>query len=299
MDSQISETDLLKWNRMGLVPGPEETEEMYLKRVEYCLQLKSDIAEQMGLKNVLESTSELSEKLIHDVSSETKFLYDVIPSWCPILFTNYHLAPWHGGCAWIFKVSDDMPTGAFLQLRAIFAKQEKYFFYPRQELVTHESAHVGRMLFEEPKFEEILAYRTSKSRLRRWLGAIFQTSWETAFVFFVLLINIFTDYIFFGTDPNDFLHIDEWVDFFTVLLIGYGVIRLIIRQKQLQRCLNNLESILGSTEKANAVIYRLTDHEIITFSKSLPQAIINYAKQQTSFRWRLINLAYFSTNTQR
>ena len=80
------------------------------------------------------------------------------------------------------------PVAALIQLRSRFRTHQRYSgIYERDELIAHELAHVGRMMFEEPVFEELLAYRTAKSPLRRWLGPLISSSKET--LLFVVVIG--------------------------------------------------------------------------------------------------------------
>ena len=99
-----------------------------------------------------------------------------------MIFSNERLAPWHGGCAWIFQFAEGLPTAALIQLRQVFSRQPTFLgIYHRDELLTHELVHVGRMKFEEPRFEELFAYETSTSAFRRWFGPLIQASWGDRF----------------------------------------------------------------------------------------------------------------------
>ncbi len=246
--------DILQWNREGLIPGPNESEETYRQRVAYCLNLDKETLP-------LKEEEKADKSFLSSALSQTKELFDIVPEWIPLFFSNYKLAPWHGGCAWIFQVTENSPTGAIFQLRRSFWKSTKYLgMYDRDELIAHELAHVGRMVFEEPIFEEFHAYRTSKSSFRRWLGPIIQSPRES--ILFILLFP----------------------------LIFFALIRLIRRQFQFKKCLNNLSFF----SNPNAVIYRLTDKEIIDFGKMNSQQITNYMNQQKekSLRWQVISIAY-------
>ena len=115
----ISDTELLDLNRQGIIPGPNENEETYFARAAYCKQLKELCTnpEESGLLPCEQEPIALS--LIEEASALTKPLYGITPLWTPIAFSNYKLAPWHGGCAWIFQAQPDSPTGALLQLRQL------------------------------------------------------------------------------------------------------------------------------------------------------------------------------------
>lgn len=291
----LSDHDLLRYNKLGLIPGAKEEEAEFLKRVDYCLHLKEHMATQLGQEISIEMENEVSLELIHQAAPVMRELFDITPHWIPILYTNHHLAPWHGGCAWIFQFTDETPVAAFFQLRRSFATSSHYLWiYDREELMIHESAHVGRMLFDEPKFEEVIAYRASKSKFRRWFGPIIQSSWESVVFILSLLLVIVVDgfFAFSGHEEKGM----GWLRLVPLLLLGFGLFRLWRRQRIFSHCLSNLRRILKSPKKANAVIYRLRDEEIIRFSRSSSAEILHYVfeNQSLSLRWRLISRAYFT-----
>lgn len=292
MADQISDENFLEYNRQGLIPGPEETEREFFLRVNYCLKLKRELPPMLGEKVSLDTAS---EEVIEQAIPITKKLYDIEPKWIPIFFSNYKLAPWHGGCAWIYQVEENSSTGAFFQLRRNYKNSVRYLMYDRNELVSHELCHVGRMMFQEPKYEEILAYRSSKSKFRRWFGPIVQSSLESLIfvlsLFFVILIDLY--FILMGYENG--LVIGIWTKLLPLGLICFGLIRLWKRQKTFSKCLNNLNLIFKNEEKANAVAYRLRDLEIAKFASYSPMEIKQFisANEANCLRWRLINKAYF------
>jgi hypothetical protein len=220
-------------------------------------------------------------------------MYDIDPKWVPVFFSNYQLMPWHGGCAWIFQLSEQEPTAAFFQLRRILKKSLAYMgLYDRNELMAHELVHVGRMMFEEPCYEEILAYRTSQSPGRRWWGPLVQSPAESAWFVFLLLPLLFLDLYLIFSGHQGFFWQAMWLKLLPLGLIVAAVMRLYRRQKTFWKAFQNLESVFGSAEKAGAVAYRLTDNEINLFANSSQTKIKDYMYSQQSLRWRVICLAY-------
>ena len=294
---KTSDDDLLRYNRMGLIPGPAEEESEYLRRVDHCLHLKEHMETQLGEDISMEIENEVSQELIQDAAPVMRELFDSVPQWIPIIFTNHRLAPWHGGCAWIFQFTDETPVAAFFQLRRIFATATDYLWiYNREELITHESAHVGRMVYEEPKFEEVLAYRSSRSKFRRWFGPIIESSWESIVFVLSLALVIFVDIFFTVTEHQESYYSMHWLKLIPLLFLGLGIGRLWWRQRTFDQCFDNLHDALKDTHKANAVIYRLRDEEIVKFSGFTPSEIQKYAadNKALSLRWHVINKAYFS-----
>lgn len=290
-------TSLIEYNKQGLIPGPNEDEETFIQRAEYCLNLRKTILNELG-EQIPFTVNDLSPKeVITPALERTEKLYGIAPSWVPLFFNNAQLSPWQGGCTWIFQVDDASPLTAFVQLRKAFFNQERYLgIYDRKTLLTHELAHIGRMEFDEPKFEEILAYQSSPSWFHRWFGPIVQSAKE-AFYFVLSLVLVFIVDIFFllRGDLDSYLAAMPF-KLVPVALIGAGCLRLWLRHRQFNRCLDRLCELLGKKKLAKEIIYRLTDTEILLFGKSSPEGILDSIREKKgkSPRWDLLSQCYFS-----
>lgn len=297
MLAMITDAHLLYLNGLGLIPGPEEDESTFLRRSEECLRLShtlsAQVPEALGVKPEELSSSHLLDAPLR----KTQELYDIAPDWVPILFSNQGLAPWHGACAWICQLAERTPTIAFFQLRKPLATKTHYLgFYQRDEIMVHELSHIGRMAFEEPQFEELLAFRSAQSPIRRWLGPILISGGEAlafATLLFILLVLIMTHFLY----PS----LTTLTAVFSMQLVVLGMatlalLRLHIRHRHFNQCLQHLTTLLGDARRANAVIYRLRDKEIALFAQLPPKKILSDVHQwgKTSLRWRLLLLAYFS-----
>jgi hypothetical protein len=294
----ILDEDLLRLNRQGLIPGPQESENDFIKRVDYCLNLKSQMSQDIDRELPLSYENLDKTDLISSAFPKTKRLFDLSPNWIPLFFSNYKLSPWHGGCAWIFKATEESPVGAFFQLRQAFRTSAKYLkMYDRDELIAHELAHVGRMMFEEPKFEELLSYRTANSNFRRWFGPIIQSSWESMLFVIVLLITFIIEISTLNLQNQQALEIAMWLKMIPIGFILFAGTRLFWKQNKFSSCLKKLKEIFHDERTANAVVYRLIDREILAFAKMTGQEIIDYAREQdqNSLRWHLIYKAYFQS----
>lgn len=284
---------ILELNRQGLIPGPNESEEEFLKRAEYCFGLKENLEGEMRINIPFanESGGEGVPSVLGEALSLTKSLYDIEPAWVPLFFSNYQLLPWQGGSAWIFQHTEDSPTAAFLQLRRAFKNRKKYLgIYDREELLAHELAHVGRMLFEESKYEEMLAYQTSRSILRKVLGPIAQSSWESLLFVMALIAIIFGDLISVAYVELPLF----WLKIVPFVLIAMATARLFMRRRTFHRCLQNVAQVVRKEHFAGPFVYRLTDCEIGEFAHRGPAFIKEYMAEHrhTSLRWRVIALAY-------
>lgn len=285
----FTDAELLEWNRRGLIPGPDESEDTYLERVNHCLHLREKL--QLDPDFVQATTDEvLKQPLV-----QSRCFYDSAPDWIPIVFGNKHLAPWHGGCAWIFQMQENGPLGAFIQLRKAFLKAKRYLgLYRRDELMTHELAHVGRMAFEEPVYEEILSYQSSDSWLAKNFGAILESSVESMIFVLTLALILAIDIVtLFYDQPSPAF----WMFLLPIGMVCYGTWRLWRKKRRFAKCKFLFHQALQDPQKVQGVIYRLTDKEINAFSQMNLQQMLTYVKDQKerSLRWRVIYNAYLTT----
>jgi len=263
-------------NREGLIPGPDESLTQFNERVDYCLHLKNHLPEEIPFSR------DLLDK-VDSVEEITGPLFDIAPSWIPSFSSNYQLMPWHGGCAWIFQLSEDKPASAFFQLR-----KNPLFSYSRKELVAHELSHVGRMVFDEPKYEEILAYQTSSSSFRQFFGPIVQYSIE-AMIFVLTLFTLFVAdlFVLLSGYPEVFYQM-QWLKAVPLAMVLFAIGRLLVRQYTFKKAMHNL----AFTKHPRPIIYRLTDREIEAFSKMGKDEIQAYIEKQKSPRWMQIKAVY-------
>lgn len=282
-----------EWNRMGFIPGPEETEGAFQERVAFCLNLQEHLKKTVETELPFETNISGSQEILDDAFPLTQSLYGIQPRWVPLFFGNHQLALWHGGCAWIFQLNEATPTAAFLQLRANFLHSKTFLgIYHRRELIAHELAHVGRMLYQEPEFEEFFAYQSSPSSWRRWLGPIVQSSKESLFFILLLGLIVIADLalLSLGSTMTPF----AWgLKLLPVSLIVLALGRLFYRHHALKYCLQNLEGFLPSI-KAKHLLYRLRDNEIKLFSKSSSLKIQEFIEEAShqSFRWKYLKELY-------
>lgn len=285
---------LIEYNLRGFIPGPDEEEEAFYKRVAYCLELTKTLA---AFSLEFAACQRLGAwEGYSSVVAGVHLRCDLSPEWLPILFSDARLAPWHGACAWIVQLSDEAPKAAFLQLRKNFSTKKKYLaLYSRDEVVAHELVHACRMAFNEPQFEELLACRLSAAPWRAFFGALFQSNRESLFfviwLFALLSIDIYSIFSGAGWAATATLVLQVGVP----LLLSAALCRLFVRQRRLHRCLAHIGEAIADKDKGEALLIRLTDREISSFASLTPENIRSYAlaAAATSLRWRLLNAAYF------
>jgi len=237
----IKDEELLDYNKRGLFPSPEENEVAFLERV---------------------------SKVKREYNPIEIPYYDIAPDWVSIIYGNKNLAFWEGAATWI------SPEEITIQIK----KNKLSSFYSEQEIIKHELIHAVRASFNEPKFEEFLAYRTSLKKWRQIFGPIFQSHWE-AYPFLLLLF-----FPLLGV-------------FGFLLCIGmflFLFLRLFKRHQTLDRCAKKLKMLLEKKEEVWPMILRLRDTEIILFSLSSIEKITHYilTQKKESLRWRILTLSY-------
>ncbi len=290
----ITDHNLRFFNDQGLIPGPCESEEAFAKRAEFCLNLHTTLSAELGQEIPFKPEEGADLSFFSEAKAETEERFGISPDWIPIFFSNYQLYPWHGGCAWIFQLKKDSPTAALLQLRKALHRSKKLLgFYDRDELIAHELSHVGRMEFEEPRFEEVIAYTTARSPFRRYFGPIVQSSVESFLFLLVLTGIIILDAVLVLRYPAAYQQA-MWLKAIPLAMTAFALFRLWKKQRIYKKCYKHLCALLEDRQKAGAVLYRLTDREIALFAGWNAGKIREYMRAQDSLRWRFINLYAFS-----
>jgi hypothetical protein len=259
-------TEELNWR--GFIPGPGESEAAYLERVHTLQHLPPP------------SEAPLAEEDWKDANALTQHLFDFSVQWVPAFYSNRNLPFWQGAAVWI---SHNLPI---IQLRTAFRKGSYLGLYARAEILAHEAAHAARSAFDEPRFEEILAYSTSRSAWRRWLGPLFRHSWESYLFIFLLLSSLGAQTLRLFYD-NNLLSGFVYLPWLSVLwMLG----RLSYHHHLLKRCLRNLSPLLKDPARALAVAFRLTDREITDCARGIQ--IRSHLQSDSSMRGKVI-LSYF------
>lgn len=148
----MTDEELLRLNQEGFIPGPGESEEAFLARVQAS---RGDHvpSEWVGL--------------------HLRQLFDFRPGCLPAFYSNRSLAPWQGAAVWI-----EGRTVKAVQLRKALKSGSYLGLYNRDEILAHEAVHAARAAFEESVNEEFFAYMTSQKKWRRVLGPIVRRPWE-------------------------------------------------------------------------------------------------------------------------
>lgn len=289
----ITDEELLACNQRGIIPGPNESAEEFEQRVSQSTHLVSILKTKLGNTLPFDREDLVPVDSLKSAYKLSQSYYDIAPDWMPIFFSNYKLSPWQGGCMWSFQTEEKGAPCALLQLRKKLQNSQHYLkIYDRDEIIAHEMAHVGRMAFQEAQFEEMIAYRSSPSKFRRWFGPIVQSASESFTFMISLVLVILLNFLFLIWDLEDLYQMSLWLFLIPFCLVSYALIRLGIRQNTFIKCLNHLKVVFRDDAMANGIIYRLTDREIIKFSKTIPENILDYfnKNKESSLRFRLLAL---------
>lgn len=166
----ISDAELLAFNGQGLIPGPSETEDLFLERIEKTKKAlsKDPSIDWEGARSILDP------------------LYAFTPGNARAFYSNRGLTPWQGAAAWIDE--NGIPS---IQLR-------KSRLYCEQEILAHEAVHAARAAFQESFFEEFFAYRTSEKKWRQILGPIIRRPWEAWPFILLSFLGLWTFLAYWG-----------------------------------------------------------------------------------------------------
>ena len=282
---------LLEFNKQGFVPGPDEDEKEYQQRITEAMNISRCIKHEDVPFRAEDSIPAEHKK---EGLKITKELFDISPQWAPAFYHNHALAPWHAANSWIIS-ENNKHTTSLIQLRKQFSTKPAFLhLYHRDEVMAHELAHVGRCQFKDSKYEEIIAYTTSKTKLRRYLGPLLSSVIE-AWVFLIsILLVLIVDMIFFAMPKFSWIPFIEILQLLPWAIFSGLLIRLGWRHYTYHRCLKKICAILDSSKKARSVLYRLTDKEISLFSRTSISKIKKYILNNKTLRWRVLCLAYFS-----
>jgi hypothetical protein len=217
-----------------LIPGPDESEEQFYRRVGNSPPLDLPVWE--------------------EASATTRTLFGFAIDWVPLTYSTKNLSLWEGGATWIDE--KDLPA---IQLKPQFQKGS-FLGYKRSEVLSHEALHAARMRFDQPKFEEMLAYATSPHRWKRLLGPVFSRRW----VFPLLLVSLFAGLFY------------PYVSCVVMAVVAVALVRV---HWQLRRCL---------TVFPRSVVVCMTDGEIATASKKSKERLMQQWERGPSLRCKLI-----------
>lgn len=221
----------------GLFPGPNEPVPLFEQR-----------------RQAAQPLSENTPSLAHFHA-----LFGDTPDWVSIHTSKKGLLPWEAATTWIYSEAN-APRSVSIQLKSPIPPNG----YTFDEILSHELVHATRVAFDEPRFEEILAFQTSHKRWRRYLGPLFSKPRDVLILGSSLLIVWGLYLTELLCDRN--LYADQAIVLPLLVLTSLSV-RLIHSQSLFSRARQSAETLVG-TKRALGLLLRLSDQEIVTLAKA-------------------------------
>ena len=277
----LSLENLKQLGESGFIPGPGECEEAFIKRVDLLKTLAHDPHNFFQVEE-LESLQVNNSKIL-----------GAHPHWVQQVYSNKRLLPWQGAAVWILTHSQKIKI-PLIQLRKQFRKG-KFLGYHRDEVLLHETVHAIRLAFNEPRFEEILAYYHSPKKWRQFFGALFRKPSQALFFLSLIFISLLiqtTSLLWMNWAFLPYIKIVAWLPFID-LAIRMAI--LIKDHRVLKKALQKLQNLFPKQENLFAIALRLKDSEIQNLAIDPLEKILLYIKEKSlsSIRWQQI-LAQFS-----
>lgn len=234
----MTDKELFELNQKGWIPGPKESEDEFLSRIESAKKLFKSPPEELRVQE------RVSLPHWDWTRGHLKQVYDFQPESLLAYYSNHKLAPWQGAVSWIFE------NGlCAVQLRKGFLKGRYLGLYSRDEILAHEAVHAARCAFDEPINEEFFAYFTSSVKWRRVLGPIVRRPWEVFLLGAALLGGMLLGQFLLAS-----------------LLTFAAFFRLARQHRTLRRAAKNLSQKVESEKTVRSILLRLTDQEISKLS---------------------------------
>lgn len=272
----LSKIDLFKMAESGFWPGPGESEDQFIKRIEYTKTRSGQIQDLFN--------SERKKSILRI----TQRAFGITQLQIPVIFEKKGLSFWEGGVLWIDNISGlAIPL---IQIRENFLKGS-YLFYNIEEVVAHEILHASRIAYDEPQYEEILAYHTSPQSLRKYIGPLFPTVRDTYIFIGLFTLGLVLELIalLLGTlNQIPFFCLPV----FWILLLGT---RLYVKQKRFITALSHLEKVLPRPLEALSVIAKLKDKEIDALAGIACCQVVDFLEKQSDseLRMRMLKAVHF------
>jgi hypothetical protein len=222
-------------NKRGLFPGPTENESLFAQRVAAAEYLPTH-----------------TDSLAH-----FQTLFGAKPDWVEIQINKRGLSPWEAATTWI-HTEENKPRSVYIQLKSDTPPRG----YTLEEILSHELVHATRVAFDEPRFEEILAFQTSKKWWRRYLGPLFNKP-RDVLTFGLCLLSVWGLYLAELLSGREF-YADRAVAL-PLLFLTYLTLRLVRSQYLFSKARTSAESLVGK-ERALGLLLRLSDAEILTLA---------------------------------
>ena len=227
----------LSFYSKGFLPGPIESESNFYKRAALTEKIVREP------KNYITEKS-LKNKVFSSLNESTLFM----ASSCKLF--------WHASVTMILEISKDLYI-------PIISKPSKFsnLFINEDEVLNHELIHAKRVYFNDEKFEEIIAFRTSKSSWRKFFSPLITKQYQLILILIFSLITSYSSLPFF-------------------ILLSSMLFNLSYKQFTVYRCIRYLKRY---TKYYEEILIGMTDKEIISVANNDIHKI-----DFSLFRWKYL-----------
>ncbi len=283
----------------GLLIGPDELIEDYVKRLRILSNNITEFNKESGSKNTIEllntrfgKESIIPGKMFDNANDRIKTLYDITIDWVPGFFSNHKMGLLFAGYA-IYSFDDFF---AVFIIRAAFRDKEKWLIYSRTELIAHELCHIAHIGFNVNDYEEFFAYQTSPCLFRRLIGGALRTPTDTYMIlgavglmFSAQMINIcFRSPLEWHTFPMPL------VSALTVSILLFIAGRYCYSLYLMNKANRNLTKLFDK-QNVMPILFRCSTAElkkIVQLNTVESMKDWMYDKKECEFRWQLILRKY-------
>jgi hypothetical protein len=291
---------LVSLDQKGLLIGYKDDILSYKKRLSNIESEIQSLKEELEIKGKIElfhkvyatKNNLISTDILTEASEYTKKVYNFSVNWIPGFYLTKGLGLLTGGCAATTE------TGfTFFLIRSGFSSKNKWLWYSRNELLSHELCHAAREPVKDRRLEEFFAYKLSTSPLRRYLGNCFQGTFDAILLLLPLFLLLAMQVI------NTFFHATIPIIIFWIIAFIYPSFLLI--RNQLYRnyyfkAQKSLFSAYGNNIPSDSILFRCNSKETIQIGKFInsPTELKKWIEDNTrnKLRWKIITKRFIAKN---
>lgn len=269
---------LLKLDRHGIFPAPEDDAESFRARVYkgFAYMEKNAASISAGETKIIlwqsQSGNDKLEVNSRDIIDTGHFvpaweltdnLYSFAVDYVPGFYLFEKVGLLWGGCS----IYDDETEMKVFLLRPAFRKRKRFLIYSRTELIAHELCHCARQPMHDHDIEEYFAYQTSRSLLRRYIGNCFNKETDALLFLLPSILLLIAQFI------KSFLSasLPLWPFWgFLAAVLAYFFIRNQYSRNIISKARKKLSSVC---KKPEAVLFRSSLTELKILGKSFEKYI--------------------------
>lgn len=245
-----------------------------------------------GLKEPLSLDEKMDEEQVRQDGHICQELYGCCPSWVPAYASAKELPFLTGGMAVQFMEPKTQSIFSWFQLKPAFKERDQWWIYSRQELISHEMCHICRFHLGSIRYEETLAYRTSRSGFRRKLGGALLTPKDNALFFLSLIAWTSVDVL--SIFELTFTGLEFLRLFFPIFLI-LGLFRCIKIHRELRIAEQKIHVLFQHLELKTPplkLLFCLSDGQIAEVLKMSDEELQSWWRDKQTFQFEFFKAVF-------